>query len=246
MKKILFLFLIPISAFADHSTSALNIYNRLSSNQNSGPLETMNVIYDFPLSELLKGEVGMRFGETQWNFSHWNYKAEIQTKWFFNCLNFMSRFTKVNTFWPSNQLKSVFMNRVKVGYRIGSSTLSGALGATFTSTSTTASIVAPSFGGSNTWTPTFLAAVAHEFDSIHQIYSLRFANYDVFDVYPTNTPYWQLEIEQELNKFALYAYGRWRYENVISNLYSFYLAVGVVIPLGEDEDKNAPHPMRDK
>jgi hypothetical protein len=60
--------------------------------------------------------------------------------------------------------------------------------------------------------------------------TLSFSNFDVFDPYPINQPFLQIETDQTLDDYRVFGYIRYRWNNSISQLYALYLALGVEIP----------------
>jgi hypothetical protein len=182
-------------------------------------------------------QFGARIAVSEGNFAQWSYKLELTSKNFMDHYKASLRLVKRNAYTPSVSQDTMLIEHFSGSFDpfenlhcLDKLSINAELGLSQTFSSTTGSAILPSASGNQTLIPLFALKLNYRLESMKQIHSLSFSNFDVFDPYPINQPFLQIETDQTLDDYRVFGYIRYRWNNSISQLYALYLALGVEIP----------------
>lgn len=216
-------------------TDKVTLYLRHDIKANAPDLLTLNGLYDFHLTNGFGAiQVGARVGESASRLGTWAYKVEWISPSFGDHFKASAKLVKNNDYVPNLLQDTIFVERIISSFKpfaglkllndIGIGAESG-VAQVFTHPGSTN--VLPNTWGSQAVIPVY-ALKANVVDSeAKREYSFMFANFDIFDPYPSSQPFVQLEGVQEINQNKYYAYLRYRWDTETAKFYSLYLTLGM-------------------
>ncbi|WP_194270174.1 hypothetical protein [Candidatus Methylospira mobilis] len=211
-------------------------YPREVIRKNSPDLLAFAGLYNYHAS-LATIQFGARIGVSEGNVAQWDYKLELTSKSFMDNYKASLRLLKKNNYTSNSTRDTILIERLAGSFdpfkkldSLERLSIDSELGLSQTFSSTAGSAILPGTSGNLTLTPLFALRLNYRPDSLQQTHSFAFSNFDVFDPYPMNQPFLQIETVQALDNCRVFGYIRYRWDNSISQFYALYLTIGVEIP----------------
>lgn len=188
-------------------------------------------LYDSTYFRWMTIQGGLRVSESEQRLGRWGYKLELTSGAFLSYFKASVRLTRLNDYVPDATRRTFLMQRLLGDFQpFEEVTLRTSLGLAEFYTSTGGSTVLPVPGGVPTLTPIVGLTLTYHDEPAARAYSLTYANFDVFDPYPIDQPFVQIEADQDVDGWRLFGYARYRWSHQFQNFHSLYLSLGVVIP----------------
>ena len=214
-------------------TDALHllIYSRLINNHNGRSRLDESFICNFKVYDLFRLEAGVRLGErSSALLSYYQYKFELQSNTFFDYFHLYARLSQNVQNTPTPMLRQSNWLLISEGRYFLSPKFQSmvALGVVFNASNSTPSLF-PTVSGTSQNHPLFKATLRY-FLKEASFVDVIYGNYDLFNPYQTNSPFFQAMIEHELSdSIALYTYVRYQYLNSVFSAYNYFFAIGAVL-----------------
>lgn len=223
---------------AEHAPGAdkVTLYLRDDIRTNLPDLVTLNALYDFhsPMGVI---QAGGRVGESASQLGTWAYKFEWISPSFWDHFKGSAKLVKNNSYEPNLTQDTMFVERIISRFKpfqrgfflegVGIGVESG-VAQIFTRLGSTN--VLPNTRGTQNVVPIYGLKFNIEDSEHHREYTFTFANFDIFDPYPSSTPFVQVEGMQEISQINYYAYVRYRWDTATEQFHSLYLTVGMEVP----------------
>jgi len=217
-------------------TDKVTLYLREDIRANQPNLLTLNGLYDFylPLGVI---QAGGRVGESASQVGTWAYKIEWISPKFWDHFKGSAKLVKNNNYVPDVTQDTIFVERIISSFKpfqgwfllddVGVGAESG-VAQIFTRQGSTN--VLPNTWGTQNVVPVYALKFTRDDPEGKRAYSFMFANFDIFDPYPSSQPFVQLEGSQEISRITYYAYVRYRWDTATEQFHSLYLTVGMDFP----------------
>lgn len=219
-------------------TDKVTLYLRKDIRANVPDLLTLNGLYDFRLpSGFGVVQAGARIGESASQLGTWAYKIEWISPSFGDHFKASAKLVKNNSYVPNLSQDTIFVERIISNFKpfdgfsvlndVGIGAESG-VAQVFTLQGRTN--VLPNTWGSQAVIPVYALKANIIQPETKREYSFMFANFDIFDPYPSSQPFVQLEGVQEINRNKYYGYVRYRWNTETGQFHSLYLTLGMELP----------------
>ncbi|MBS0617563.1 MAG: hypothetical protein JSR44_05200 [Spirochaetes bacterium] len=218
------------TAQAENARIKLLIYSRsIVSAQGNFRIDE-NLVPNFWLSNWLRFEPGLRFGQSESGFgAYYHYKLELQTKSFWEVARVITRLSDDVEQHPTpSATKTNALSAIETKWRLNPKfmfLLAG--GFVFTGTQNNRLSFAPSFAGTNEGFPIFKASFRY-IPSQRGYVEATYGSYDVFNPYALNQPFFQVGGEYSLSKdFTFTGYFRYQYDNNVTVPKNYFVGLGI-------------------
>lgn len=224
---ILFLFFVfgSIQSFAQ--TDWL-IYVRTIKDSKGNFRFDQNVVPRIKLNNFAFLELGLRHGETTKAFdAYYHYKIELQSKYFWSKLRFITRLSDNIIKAPSVYSRSNYIGIAESRFPVGRFTVLAGAGAVASFQRNGIKDATPSFGGHRRVFPTYRISLRYSIKDEWYVGAV-YGAYDTFNPYYPESPFVQIDSEYELSHHvALYGYFRYQYDHHIDSGLNDFLGLGV-------------------
>jgi len=187
-----------------------------------------NVVPNVTLNKLLRLELGLRHGETTNAFSaYYHYKVELQSRYFWKRLRFITRLSDNIVKSPTVYSRSNYIAIAESRFPFGRFTALVGVGGVSQCQRNGIKDAAPSFGGSKRTFPTYRVGLRYLVrEGWHA--TLVYGAYDTFNPYYPESPFLQVDSEYELSHHVtLYGYFRYQYDHHVDTGLNDFLGLGV-------------------
>ena len=215
-------------------TVSLLLYSRTIIDAHGNVRFDQNVVPTIRLNNLLKLQVGFRFGERPQNFnSYYHYKVEVQTKQFWNAVRFLARMSTNVIETPGPDGGSPYTKTNYLSVAEGRFPLSekfrfvGGIGYLTSFKKNNYLEGLPVTDGTTNNHLIYKAALHYEF-SPRGFVGAAFGTYDVFNPYNLNEPFAQIDCEYDFSeRSTLYTYYRYQEAGHFNEPLNSFICLGV-------------------
>jgi hypothetical protein len=188
-----------------------------------------NIVPNIKVSKTLRLELGLRHGETTRAFdAYYHYKVELQTRSFWKTLRFVARLSDNIVKAPALYSRSNYLAIAEGRFNLNPkfSVLVGAGGVAQYQRNDVKD-VAPSFGGTRKFFPTYRLTARYHVSERWFIDAV-YGAYDTFNPYPALSPFVQADTEFDLSDHVIfYGYFRYQFERQVNDPVNDFLGVGI-------------------
>ena len=210
---------------------SLLIYTRVIHNDNGSFRVDGNLVPNFKLNNLLRLELGFRHGATAENLSSYNhYKAELQTKFFFEKFRLLFRLSDRIVRYPSPSFSnSNYLMIAESRFPLGKSfTVLAALGYVYTFQKNDVEDW-PIATGIISQFPTYKLSLRYNLRNKGFVEAV-YGAYDVFNPYPIAAPFLQTSLDYPLfMRCTLYSYFRYQFNKSPRTPLNEFVGAGVKV-----------------
>jgi len=187
-----------------------------------------NIVPNIRLNNVLRLELGIRHGETTEAFdAYYHYKVELQSRYFWNHLRFVTRLSDNIVKAPTVYSKSNYIAIAESRFPFGKFTAIIGAGGVASFQRNYVKDAAPSFGGARRIFPTYRLSLRYHINKEWYVGAV-YGAYDTFNPYYPESPFLQADSEYELtHNVTLYGYFRYQYDRHVDSGLNDFLGLGV-------------------
>jgi len=187
-----------------------------------------NVVPNIRVNDILRVELGLRHGETTEAFdAYYHYKVELQSKYFWKHIRFVTRLSDNIIKAPAVYSKSNYLTIAESRFPLGKFSVLAGAGGVASFQRNGVKDAAPSFGGARRIFPTYRVSLRYHIKKEWYVGAV-YGAYDTFNPYLPESPFLQVDSEYELtHKVTLYGYFRYQFDHHVDVELNDFLGLGV-------------------
>jgi hypothetical protein len=187
-----------------------------------------NIVPNIKLNNVLRLELGIRHGETTGAFdAYYHYKIELQSKYFWSKIRFLTRLSDNIVKAPAIYSKSNYIAIAESRFPFGKFTALVGAGGVASFQRSGVKDAAPSFNGARRIFPTYRVTLRYHIKKEWHV-GVVYGAYDTFNPYYPESPFLQVDSEYELtHRVTLYGYFRYQYDHHVDAELNDFLGLGI-------------------